>query len=101
MICAPLDLFPFPSTGDDVYDMDWSEWLAGATIVSAVWSVDAVGALLVTLHTQSLENALTTARTWVRGLNAGGGTAYVSAKITASDGRVWAETWQFAVCDPV
>lgn len=99
MICSPLDLFRFASTADLPFDMDWSDWLEGATIVSAVWSVDPIGALLVELHTQSIINVLTGVQTWVRGLDAGSGTAYVSVTVTASDGRVDVQTWQFDVCE--
>lgn len=99
MLCQPLDLFKFPENGNDVYDMPWADWLAGATIVSAVWTIDAIGAVYLELHTQSLESLLTVARTWVRGRNAGAGPASITATVTASDGRVWAETWQFTVCE--
>lgn len=97
-LCAPLDVFTFPENGDDVFDMPWVDWLDGATLLSVVWTIDPMGAALIELHTQSIEDLLTTARTWVRGKDAGSGVAYVTASVVASDAREWSETWRFDVC---
>ena len=96
--CAPIDVFDFPSTADQPYQMDWAEWLAGAILVASAW-VQTGDQGLVDFHDQTFSGtAFTVAQTWVRGLNAGGGQVFVTNQITASDGRQSAATWRFDVC---
>lgn len=97
-VCDPVDVFRYPSTADQPFQMDWAEWLEGAILVASMW-VQTGDAGLVDFHTESFTlDGSTVAQVWVRGLDAGGGTVYVTNQITASDGRKNAATWRFDVC---
>ncbi len=95
MTCAPVDVFTFAATADLPYELALQDWLEGATITTAVWSVQ--GGLVET-HDPALIEGNLTAFVWVRGLNDGSGVAYVTATVTASDGKVGVFTLQFEVC---
>lgn len=96
--CNPIDVFDFPSTADQPFDMNWAEWLEGAILVASSW-VQTGDQDLVEFHTESFSGTgSTVAQVWVRGLDAGGGEVFITNQITASDGRKHAATWRFDVC---
>lgn len=93
MICEPVDVFPIAATADLPYAMDATDWLEGASIASVAW---AVSNALLAVHTPT--NTATVASVWVQGQDAGEGTTFVTATITADDGKVGVFAWRFDVC---
>lgn len=84
---VPLAVFNHANTADLPYDMDWTDWLDGAVLTAATWSVGGEAAGLVTLHDDSIENLDTLTRVWVRGGGVSCGDLYLTVVVTASDGR--------------
>jgi hypothetical protein len=97
MACQPIDVFDYAHQADQPFDMIWVEWLEGAIITGVTWEVDQPTPAVIEIHDESVEDDATTARVWVRGTGVDG-QAFVTAVITASDGRTEAKTWQFNVC---
>lgn len=98
MICDPVDVFAFAATSDLPFEMALAAWLEGDTIAAATWTVP-VGDTLVEVHDDAIIEAGLTAFVWVRGKNAGGGTAFVTVTVTTSSGLVGVFSWRFDVCD--
>lgn len=94
---VPIAVFDHSIVADRPYDMDWVEYLAGATLTSVTWVKGGMAAALITLHNDTLENSNTIARVWVQGAGSGMGCGdvYVTAIITTSDGRTDARSWLF------
>lgn len=97
--CNPIETFEFASVADKPFQMDWTEWLDGATIVAAAASVN--GSTLLTTHDLDFTlNGSTIVEVWVHGLDVGFGEAFVTIQVTASDGRIDARSWLFNVNQP-
>lgn len=99
MDCNPIATYEFAATADKPYEMDWVEWLEGATLTGASVTISSALTGLVTTHDLDFSvNGFTAVRVWVRGLDAGSASGFITVQITTSDSRVDARSWLFNVC---
>ncbi len=96
--CDPIDVFAFPNTADKPFEMDWTQWLEGATLTAATVTLTGESGVVDTHDLDVTVNGATLVRVWVRGLAAGTGQVFLTIAITASDLRADAQTWRFDVC---
>jgi len=94
-VTFPIDSLVFDAHADLPFQMTWTPWLEGATVDSAAVVLDAASSALVTTHdlTFTPDGVVVV---WIAGTGSLG-TAYVTIRLTASDGRVDDRTWELHV----
>lgn len=97
--CNPLATFNFADVAQKPFTMDWTEWLDGA-ILTAATVVSSDTALLVVDTVTFSAGGFTVVTFWARGQNAGVGEVFVTVQVTASDGRIDAQSYLFNVNQP-
>lgn len=97
--CNPLATFEFASVAQKPFTMDWTEWLDGAILTAA--SVVSSDQTLLLVDTVSFTaGGFTIVTFWARGQDNGIGEVLVTVRVTASDGRIDAQSYLYNVNDP-
>ena len=92
---VPLVTYPFDPDAFLPFEVNWGPWLEGATLTTVTWTPSNA---LVTVESDSLTEANTVARAWIRGAG-NEGECDVVLRATASDGRIDDRTIHLRVAD--